>query len=137
MKESTSPTIDKYFKVHPSSTREEDTLSKEVGDRSTIVGEEKEEPLPSCTKTETDKVDEVDSVELKPKPKQIKNDGTKTQGVPESPQILAKVSAQSKTLQMETKATGRTSNKRKGEGRRKKTVVTTRESDGDFIPPSG
>lgn len=113
---------------------------EDAEEKSMTAGEEKERQ-PSCTEVETDKVDKIDSVELKPKPKQMKKDGTKTQeGVPESQQISAEVSTQPLrkiVSQKDAKAAGRTSSKRTSGGRRKKTPPTTRKSDGDFVPTSG
>ena len=118
---------------------EEDIPAKEEGEEGTGGGKDvtQESITPSVEK---EQLKHVDSLELKPRPKQIKNDDTRTQQyqVPASSIIPTKMSAQvvPKVPHKETKSTRDVGRRRKGGARGKRKANATRASDGDFVPSS-
>ncbi len=140
-KESTSPKITEYFKAEEPSValkkEKEETAVTEGGVLKVVSGVEGE----LSTEVEKGKVEQSDSVELKPQAEVIKNDDTSSSHKPpatESSKNTANVSQPlTKTLVDKTtkpKATGNTS---KATGRRKRETATTGPPDSDFAPPNG
>ena len=143
-KATSSPSIDEYLKAPtPSSHKETDDLVKEKEEeekRRSKGGAQEESTTIKVDKKQ--QLEEVDSLELKPQPKQIKNDDTRLQQlqrVSESSKLPTKVSTQlvAKGPHKDTKSTRDAGGKRKGGGRgKRKTNPSTRASDGDFVPSS-
>ena len=134
-KESTSPRITEYFKAEEpriASKEEEETSVVERGVKvSSGEGE-------LCTEVEKGKVEQRDSVELKPQVKIVKNDDTSSlHKPPESSKMTANVSQPlTKTVDRDSKPKV-TSNASKATGRRKRKTTTTGAQDSDFAPSSG
>jgi hypothetical protein len=139
-KESTSPKITEYFKAEePSVALKKEKEETAVTERSVkVVSGVEEGEL--CTEVEKGKVEQSDSVELKPRAKVIKNDDTSSSHKPPAPtssKSVAKVSQPlTKTLVHVDKTTKPkvTGNASKATGRRKREKATTGTPDSDFAP---
>ena len=132
-KESTSPRITEYFKAEEPRVafKEEETAVAERGVKvSSGEGE-------LCAEVEKGKVEQRDSVELKPQAKIIKNDDTSSSHKPpESSKTKANMSQPlTKTVDRDSKPKV-TSNASKATGRRKRKTTTTGTQDSDFAPSS-
>lgn len=137
-KESTSPRITEYFKAEEPRValkkEKEETAVTEVKVSSGTEGE-------LCTKVEKAKVEQTDSVELKPQAKVIKNDDTSSSHKPLSPESSKNTAnvSQSLTKPLVDKTTEPkvTSNMSKATGRRKRETAGTGAPDSDFAPSNG
>ena len=130
-KESTSPRITEYFKAEEPSIvlkeKEETTVGKSDVKVSSGEGE-------SCTEVEKNKIEQRDSIELKPQAKVIKNDDTSSSHKP--PESLKTTTKPLKKIDAKPpKVASDTSERSKPAGRRKrKTTTTSGTSDSDFAP---
>ena len=135
-KVSTSPKITEYFKAEEPGIALKEEEEAERGVKVTSRDGE------SCTEVEKGKIEQGDSVELKPQAKVIKNDDTSSSHCPLPPPESSKTTAPNvsqpptKTGDKATKPRV-TSTTSKAMGRRKRQTATAGVPDSDFVSSSG
>lgn len=133
-RESTSPRITEYFKVQEPSIALKEEEETAVGERGVKISSCEGE---SHTEVEKSKIEQRDSIELKPQAKVIKNeDTTSSHKSPESSKTTTKVSQPLTKTDAKCKVASNPSERSKATGRRKRKTATTGASDSVFAPPS-